>query len=87
MLKKRRWTNENNVQKLFSNNHKGDRFSNGTISISSFKLLFESDSKLVKDYLSTFIPFDNNHLRVNENLIRTHNNDAAIHVNFDVGNL
>ena len=85
--KKNRWTNENNVQKLFSNNYKGDRFSYGTISVSPFKSLFESDSKLVKDYLSTLIPFDNNHLRVNENLIRTHNDDAPIHVNFDVGNL
>ena len=84
---KSRWTNENNVQKLFSNNYKGERFSKATISVSPFKFLFESDSNLVKEYLSTLIPFHNNHLRVNENLIRTHNDDAPIHVNFDVGNL
>ena len=75
---KSRWTNENNVQKLFSNNYKGERFTNATISVSPFKFLFESDSKLVKEYLSTLIPFDNNHLRVNENLIRNHNDGMQI---------
>ena len=38
--KKNRWTNENDVQKLFSNNYKGNQFSNGTLSVSSFKFLF-----------------------------------------------
>ena len=85
--KKNRWTNENDVQNLFSNNYKGDQFTNGTLSVSSFKFLFESKSTSVKDYLLKYFPIDNNHLRVNENLIRTHNDDAPTHVNFGIGNL
>ena len=54
--------------------------------VSSFKFLFESDSTLVKDYLSKYFPINDNYLRVNENLIRTPNDDAPIHVDFDDSN-
>ena len=84
--KNRRWTNENDVQTLFSNFYKGDQFSKGIILVSSFKFLFESDSTLVKDYLSKYFPINDNYLRVNEILIRTSNDDAPIHVDFDVSN-
>ena len=60
-------------------------FSKWTISVSSFKFLFDSDPILVKDYLSKN-PINNNHLRFNENLIKTPNNDVPIHINVDAGN-
>ena len=65
---------------------KGDRFSKGTISVSSFKFLFDSDWTLVKYYLSKYLPINNNYLRVNGNLIRNPNDDAPIHINYDIGN-
>ena len=82
MCNERKKTEDGKMKLMF----KGDRFSKETISISSFKFLFDSDLTSVKDYLSKYFPIDNNHLRVNENLIRTSNDDAPIHVNFCVSN-
>ena len=37
-FKKKRWTEEDNIWKLFPNSYKGERFTTGTISVKSFKI-------------------------------------------------
>ena len=79
-------TEEDNILKLFSNSYKGERFTTGTISVKPFKHFFDSDTRLVQDCLLNSFPIHNGYIRVNENLITTLNDDAPVHVNYDVGN-
>ena len=72
--------------KLFSNSYKGERFTSGIYSVNSFKNIFESDTRFVQEYLLNSFPIHNGYIRVNENLITTLNDDAPVHVNYDVGN-
>ena len=49
-------------------------------------IFFDSDTRLVQDYLLNSFTIHNGHIKVNENLMATLNDDAPVHVDYDFEN-
>lgn len=84
------WINKYEVQKTIQNVFKGNRLIKENDMLQSLIKLFDQDLKLVKEHVlnnftKNYNDIDRTHVKVQEILIRTSNDNAPIDINFDVG--